>query len=113
MSEQHFYEILVPMNWNNDGSKIDVEYHRQWDAKVRAISGGLTILRAVRGQWQYEDKLFTEKVIPCRILATREQMDKIVDITLEHYHDQISVLAYRLSSEVIMKYREGHEHGCS
>src|SRR5271157_3315079 len=102
--DRNFWEILVPVSWN-DGTKIEVEYHRQWDAKVRAISGGLTIMRAIKGQWEFEELVFSEKVIPCRVLATSEQMDKIIDITLEHYHDQHTILAYRISSEVKLRNR--------
>lgn len=102
--ERHLYEILVPECWNT-GFKIAVEFHQQWDARVRSISGGLTILRPFKGQWEFDNKLFAEHVIPCRVLATREEMDTIMDITMEHYHDQHCVLAYRLSSEVIMRYR--------
>lgn len=102
--ERHLWEILVP-HQTNAGEKIDVAYHREWDAKVRAISGGLTILRPHRGQWMFDERLFEEKVIPCRILATREEIDQIIDLTLAHYPDQHAVLAYRLSSEVVLRYR--------
>lgn len=102
--KRQLWEVLVPVAWNT-GFKIHVDYHREWDAKVRAISGGLTILRVVRGQWQTDDKLFNEKVIPCRVLCTRPEMDKIIDITMEHYHDQHAILAYRLTEEIILKER--------
>lgn len=107
LMERQFWELLVPMT-TTAGHKIPVEHHRNWDSKVRSISGGLTILRAMRGQWLFRDKLFEEKVIPCRILATREEMDKIVAMTLDHYHDQHCILAYQLSSEVILRYRDDH-----
>lgn len=103
-TERHVWEILVPANWNT-GAKIDAAYHQKWDARVREISGGLTIFRAVKGQWVYGAETMFEEVIPCRVLASRAEMDAIVAITLEHYHDQHSVLAYRLSSEILLKHR--------
>lgn len=103
--ERHLYEILVPECWNH-GTKIPVDYHQEWDALVRAISGGLTVLRPFKGQWEFNNNLFTEHVIPCRVLATRAEMDKIVEITMEHYPDQHCIMAYRLSTEVILRYRD-------
>ena len=102
--ERHLYEILVPRCWNH-GSEIPVDYHHEWDSQVRAISSGLTILRPAKGQWVLDGRLLEEEVIPCRVLASREEMDAIMDITLEHYPDQHCILAYRLSTEVIMRYR--------
>jgi hypothetical protein len=109
---RYLYEILVPRVWSH-GTEISVEFHRLWDEKVRAVSGGLTILHPVKGQWVYQGKLIDEGVIPCRVIATREEIEQILAITLEHYHDQISVLAYKLSDEIILKYRREPEHGCS
>ena len=37
-------------------------------------------------------------------MCTREQIEKIVDITLTYY-EQIAVMAYRISDEVILKHR--------
>lgn len=81
-------------------------YHKVWDAKVRAISGGLTIMSPVKGQWTSNDgDLFKERMIPVRIIATREQIDQVIDLTLEYY-DQLAVLCYKLSDEVILKHKE-------
>lgn len=81
-------------------------YHKVWDEKVRAISGGLTIMSPVKGQWTSNDgDLFKERMIPVRIIATREQIEAIIDLTLEYY-DQLAVLCYKLSDEVILKHRE-------
>lgn len=43
------WEILVPTK-SNEGKPFRTRYHRVWDAKVREISGGLTILPVVKGQ---------------------------------------------------------------
>lgn len=43
-------------------------------------------------------------MIPVRIVADREEIEKIIDITIKYY-DQEAVLAYRISNEVILKHR--------
>ena len=103
--KRQLWEILVPANWN-DGEKIDDEYHRSWDARVRAISEGLSIMRTVKGKWEFHGEVFDERVIPCRVLATPEEMEKVIAITLQHYYDQHCVFAYRLSTEIITRYRD-------
>lgn len=91
---------------NNNGRPFRTRYHRVWDAKVRKLSWGLTILTPVRGQWVSPDgDLFTERMIPVRIMCFRQDINKIVDFTMEYY-DQDAVLAYMISSDCILKYRE-------
>jgi hypothetical protein len=60
-----------------------------------------------KGQWINPETgdLFQERMIPVRILATREQIEKVVDLTLRYY-DQLAVLCYKVSDEVILKYKE-------
>jgi hypothetical protein len=98
------WEILVPCV-RNDGRPFRVRYHRVWDAKVRAISGGLTIMKPARGQWidPREGQLYEERMIPVRFVATRDQMEEIVDMTCVYY-EQLAVLCYRIADEVV--YRE-------
>lgn len=79
-------------------------YHRVWDARVREITGGLTILTPTKGQWvSPSGELFVERMIPVRIAATREQIEKVIDLTLEYY-DQLAVLCYKVSDEVIIRH---------
>ena len=99
---RELWEILVP-TIRNDGKPYRLRYHKVWDEKVRAISGGLTVMPVAKGQWVYKEELFTERMIPVRILATRPEMEQIVDMTLKYYN-QIAVMAYKISSEVILKY---------
>lgn len=100
---KELWEILVP-TITNAGKPIHTRFHKVWDAKVEKISGGLTIHVPTKGRWIHEGVLFKERMIPVRIMCTREQINEIIDITLEYY-DQIAVLAYRVSDEVILKYR--------
>jgi hypothetical protein len=96
------WEILVP-TVRNDGRPIRTRFHRVWDAKVREITNGLTILPPAKGQWLNDDEhLFVERMIPVRIVCTREQIEDIVDMTLVYY-EQEAVLAYKLSEEVILR----------
>ena len=96
------WEILVP-TVRNDGRAIHTRFHRVWDSKVRAISGGLTILTPVKGQWVSPSKdLFKERMIPVRISATRAEIDQIIDMTLKYYEQEV-VMCYRISDLVIMR----------
>ena len=99
------WEILVPTQ-TNDGKPIRTRQHREWDSRVRRISGGLTILPPAKGQWVAPDGvLFTERMIPVRILCTKNEIYKIVDMTMDFY-SQLAVLAYKVSDEVILKHAQ-------
>lgn len=96
------WEILVPTMIGTN--PVRTKYHKEWDAKVRAISGGLTILLPAKGHWiSPANELFVERMIPVRMFSTKEQMEKIADITAEHYK-QLAIMYYALSEEVIIKH---------
>ena len=100
------WELLVPTVKPNTNSErfFTKRYHKIFDAKVRAITGGLTIMTPAKGQWvSPHGTLFEERMIPVRILATREQIELIIDFALDYY-TQEAVLCYRVSEEVILKY---------
>lgn len=81
-------------------------YHRIWDERVRAITGGLTIMTPAKGQWVSPDgTLYSERMIPVRIAATRPQIEKVIDMTLDYY-DQLAIMCYRISDTVIIRHRE-------
>ena len=99
------WEILVPTVRPNTGGEkfFKTRYHRVWDDMVREISGGLTIMPPSKGQWvSPHGTLFQETMIPVRIVATREEIEKIMDLTMVHY-SQEAVLCYKVSDEVIFK----------
>ena len=103
-SELMMWEILVP-TVSNEGKPYRTRYHRVWDAKVREIAGGLTILRPAIGQWVSPDgDLFKERMIPVRVMCTEEEINKIIKITIDYY-DQIAVLATLVSTKCILTYR--------
>ena len=97
------WEILVP-TISNAGKPFRTRYHRVWDAKVRAISGGLTIMPVSRGQWVSGDgELFVERMIPVRIVCSEEQINQIIDMTIKYY-DQKAVMAHLVSEKCIIKH---------
>ena len=104
MSDETFmWEIMVPTERRVDGKPITTRFHRAWDAKVRAISGGLTVMKPALGQWVCpEGELYRERMIPVRFLATVDQMNHIVDMTAVNY-DQLAVLCYAVGSNVVMR----------
>ena len=102
------WEILVPTERRLEpGKYYTTRFHRVWDKKVRAITGGLTIMSPAKGQWinPMTGELFHERMIPVRIMATREEIEKVVDITIKYY-DQLAVLCYKISNEVILKFKD-------
>lgn len=103
------YEILVPTRFNS-GKAVPVAYHRQWDALVRKISGGMTILKAAKGNWVSPDgTLFAEKMIPVRIFCSSRQISKISDLTAAHYRQE-AVMFYEVSHKVtIRRYQKAPE----
>lgn len=106
MSDSSLWEILVPTQWNT-GKPIRTRHHKEWDKKVRKITGGLTILTPAKGQWvSPTGQLYAERMIPVRIVASRKQMDEVIKVTFKHYHDQLAILAYKISDEVLLVHRQ-------
>lgn len=95
--DHKLWEILVPCQFN-DEKPVSTRHHREWDRKVRAISGGLTVLKPGKGFWVKDGTVYADRTIPVRIRCTRQDMDKIVQITLLHY-EQLAVMYYVLSDE--------------
>lgn len=98
--EKNLFEIYVP-TIKNDGKPIRTRQHREWDNRVRRISGGLTVYKPVIGQWidGSDNKLYKERMIPVRIVASDAEMKKIGLMT-KAFYEQIAVLYYKLSNEV-------------
>lgn len=99
--ESQLWEVLVPVA-DNDGTEFSIEHHRAWDENVRDITGGLTIMRTARGQWQdSEGNLFAEKVIPVRVACDEDKVRQIMYLTLGHY-GQLAVMAYQVSDRALI-----------
>lgn len=98
-----FYEILVPTQ-TNEGKPLRTRFHKVWDEKVRAITGGLTIVPPVKGQWVAPNgELFAERMIPVRIACSAEQIDLIADMTAKYYN-QKAILFYMISDNIKIKH---------
>lgn len=101
VGNQRMWEILVPTQWNT-GKPIRKKHHQVWDIYVRAICGGLTIIPPIKGQWIDVDNLYTERMIPVRLMADEKQIEAVIDYTLRHY-EQIEILYYVISPDVRIK----------
>lgn len=96
------YEILVP-TLHSDGRPIKTRFHRVWDSRVREITNGLTVLNPVKGQWvNGNGKLFSERMIPVRIMCSATQIEDIADMTAKYY-DQEAVMFWKVSDGVRIK----------
>jgi len=96
------WEVLVP-RVSSTGSEFPLEHHHQWDATVRGVAGGLTILRPAKGHWvNVKGVKFVEEMIPVRVYCTEREIDEIMDCTLRHY-SQEAVFAYVVSERVKIK----------
>jgi hypothetical protein len=95
------WEILVP-TVRNDGRPFRLRYHRVWDERVKAISGGLTIVSPVQGVWvSPTQETFKERMIPVRIMCTREEIVSIAYMS-KTYYEQEAIMVYLVSPEVFI-----------
>jgi hypothetical protein len=98
------WEVLVPTVRRVGGKPYTTRFHRVWDAKVRAIAGGLTVLRPSVGYWTSPaGDIVRERMIPVRVACTEEQARAIGAMTLRYY-DQEAVMLCRVSDKVVMVY---------
>lgn len=97
----YMWEIMVPTSRRVEGTPYRTRYHRVWDEKVKAITGVLTIHSPVKGVWISDDNdTYNEKMIPVRIMSTREQIIEIGEMT-KVYYNQLAVLIYKVSDDCI------------
>lgn len=101
--ERSLWEILVPTVRPDGKSYFRTRFHKAYDKRLTEISGGLSVLPPLKGSWVGSSGiLLQERMIPVRVLATREEIEKIVDFTLKYYQQE-AVLAYKISDEVILR----------
>ena len=100
--QQLMWEVLVP-TVGNDGTPFSVRHHRAWDSYVKALSGGMTLIPPVRGDWidPATSTEYRERMIPVRVVVTREQIVDLCKETARHY-DQLAVLAYLIGTQTVM-----------
>jgi len=99
------WQIFVPVT-GIDGYDIQLSHHQKWDRQVRKLAGGLTINKKARGIWQnpMTGKLFEEKMIPVLIGCSFEEMETILEFTLEHYIQE-AVMCYKVSDTIVIMER--------
>jgi hypothetical protein len=103
------WEILVPA-WADSLDEFTLEHHKQWDAYVKALSGGLTIYKKSKGIWlSPNNEEFQEEMIPVRIACSPEDIAKISDFTAKHYRQQ-AIMYHLVSTEThIVHYDKNFE----
>lgn len=101
VKESSLWEVLVP-TVSNDGKPFRLRYHRVWDAKVKEITGGMTVVKPVLGTWVDDDGTeYKERMIPVRIMCSREEVILIGEMT-KVYYDQLAVMIYKISDECLV-----------
>jgi hypothetical protein len=106
MNNNKLWEIYVP-TMRKSGKHVRLRHHKVWDNKVRAITNGLTIFKPVIGYWDSPSGInYRERMIPVRIIATEEEINRIVDFTFKHYPDEEAILFIELSDKVFITRRE-------
>lgn len=102
--KQELWEILVPAS-NNKDQNFSYKHHKEWDAFVKKITNGLTIMKTAKGEWiSPTGKIHVDRTIPCKIVCNEKQINEIIDFTLTHYNQE-AVLAYRISTNIILKHK--------
>jgi len=105
MTGNCLYEILVPTQ-TNAGKPIRTRQHHEWDNRVRRITGGLTIFPPAKGQWVCPaGELFSERMIPVRVMCTETEIEDIAFLTAMFY-EQKAVMFYRVSDAVKVNHYE-------
>ena len=60
-------------------------------------------MKPAKGLWEHEANVYSDRVIPVRIKAMKQEMMKIANMTIQHY-EQLAVMYYRLSNDCIVQY---------
>jgi hypothetical protein len=94
------YEILVPTKFEDTKTPIRTRYHKKFDEVCRKYSDGLSIFKPIMGQWLHKGELYEDRMIPVRLVCTRNELNNIMKFAKDHYR-QIQIMAYKISDEVI------------
>jgi hypothetical protein len=100
-TELKVWRVIIPTLMND--KPVRTRHHRVWDAYVREITGGLSILAPGKGQWINSAKeLVEERIIPVDIVCTNEQFEKIKDYSFKHYQ-QDAMMFFLVSDTVFIE----------
>jgi hypothetical protein len=87
-----------------NGKSVRTRHHKEWDKKIKCITGGLTITPPTKGYWvSKEGETISERMIPVRIMCDDFDIELIADITASHYN-QDAIMFYKISNEVTVKH---------
>ena len=102
----NLYEILVPTKYGDTQKPISTKHHKEWDKRVRTLTGGLTILTPAKGQFVYENSLLKERIIPVRIMCEESIMQQIVQLTINTIARRQSCSSYSLREPILLMQKE-------
>jgi len=103
---KYLWCILVPTQMDREGTLCNIRkrFHQVWDAKVRAITGGLTIHLPAKGNWiSLDGELFEERMIPVQIYCTEQQINDIADLSAKFYN-QLAIMYWVVSRKVRIRH---------
>ena len=96
-TNKSIWEILVPTMMK--GKPVRTRHHKEWDRKVKNISGGLTITPPSKGYWVNDSgETIKERMIPVKIFCTESEIRTISNITAMHYK-QDAIMFYKAALE--------------
>ena len=106
MKNQKLYEILIPII-NNRGERFSAEHHKKWNNKALKIAGKFIIMKVIKEEWinLFGKEFYKNKMIPIRISCTKNQIEKIIQITIKHYNQEV-ILAYIISEKALLRYQK-------
>ncbi len=97
------WEIYVPVCQTLSTTRFTDKHHRQWDNEVIRLTGGLTLLKSIKGKSisVFNGQTCEEEMIPVRIAADIHIMVQISIFTAKHY-SQESVFYYKVSDRAMI-----------
>lgn len=97
------WEILVPASCKD--LCFDYDHHKKFDEYVLSKSGGISVMKTLKGEWISPDKqTYRDRMIPVRIACTKRVIMQIINFALMHYKQE-AIMAYKISEEVIIKHK--------
>jgi len=93
------WEILIPINDNVLHYVTEASHRRirEWQEKVAATTGGLTILKSRIGEYvSTHHALIKEPMLPILIACTEKDILSIADFTASFFH-QDAIMFYQVS----------------
>lgn len=101
------WEIFIPKN-NNKNTIFQVSHHREWNKKITNETDVILLSSSTTPTKTLDPPLgqsfFSEEMILIRVCCTKEEFDKILNITIEHY-DRKEIIAFKLSENMLIKKR--------